>query len=257
MKRIVTAALFLALQYGGGRRAGRADAAHPLRLRPQRGFQPGPRGPLFRRGGQQGFRRQDESPRHRRRGARPRHADAECSHGRRAGDDGRLDRHPRRHRQGIRHLWDTPFLFNNEKEADAVLDSPVGQKLLDMLQAKNLVGLVYWENGFRNLTNSRHQVKSAEDMQGIKVRVMQNPIVARHLQGGRLERRPDGLLRTLHRARDQGGRRPGEPLHDDPVLEVLRGSEVPDRHQPHVLARGSSSCRSSGGTSSLPTRRRS
>ncbi|MFC5067087.1 TRAP transporter substrate-binding protein [Flaviflagellibacter deserti] len=73
-------------------------------------------------------------------------------------------------------IWDTPFLFNNEKEADAVLDSPVGQKLLDKLQEKNLVGLVYWENGFRNLTNSRHQVKSAEDMQGIKVRVMQNPI---------------------------------------------------------------------------------
>jgi tripartite ATP-independent transporter DctP family solute receptor len=73
-------------------------------------------------------------------------------------------------------IWDTPFLFTNEKEADAVLDGPVGQKLLDSLQAKGLVGLVYWENGFRNLTNSRRQVNKAEDLQGIKLRVMQNPV---------------------------------------------------------------------------------
>jgi TRAP-type C4-dicarboxylate transport system substrate-binding protein len=45
-------------------------------------------------------------------------------------------------------IWDTPFLFNNGKEADAVLDGPVGQKIMDKLQEKGLVGLVYWENGF-------------------------------------------------------------------------------------------------------------
>jgi TRAP-type transport system periplasmic protein len=73
-------------------------------------------------------------------------------------------------------IWDAPFLFANEKEADAVLDGPVGQKLLDSLQAKGLVGLVYWENGFRNLTNSRHKIEKADDLSGIKLRVMQNPI---------------------------------------------------------------------------------
>jgi tripartite ATP-independent transporter DctP family solute receptor len=73
-------------------------------------------------------------------------------------------------------VWDVPFLFTNEKEADAVLDGPVGQKLLDSLQAKGLVGLVYWENGFRNLTNSRHKIEKAEDLEGVKLRVMQNPV---------------------------------------------------------------------------------
>lgn len=73
-------------------------------------------------------------------------------------------------------LWDVPFLFANDKEADAVLDGPVGQKLLDSLQAKGLVGLVYWENGFRNLTNNRHKIEKAEDLKGIKLRVMQNPV---------------------------------------------------------------------------------
>lgn len=73
-------------------------------------------------------------------------------------------------------IWDVPFLFANEKEADAVLDGPVGQRLLDSLEAKGLVGLVYWENGFRNLTNSRHKIEKAEDIEGIKLRVMQNTV---------------------------------------------------------------------------------
>jgi len=71
-------------------------------------------------------------------------------------------------------LWDTPFLFNNTKEADAVLDGPVGQKVIDKLPEKGLVGLVYWENGFRNLTNSKRPVNKLEDLGGIKLRVMQN-----------------------------------------------------------------------------------
>jgi TRAP-type transport system periplasmic protein len=73
-------------------------------------------------------------------------------------------------------LWDTPFLFNNAKEADAVLDGPIGQKVMDKLQEKGLVGLVYWENGFRNLTNSKRPVQKMEDLDGIKLRVMQNNV---------------------------------------------------------------------------------
>jgi tripartite ATP-independent transporter DctP family solute receptor len=73
-------------------------------------------------------------------------------------------------------IWDTPFLFDNAKEADVVLDGPVGQKVMDRLQEKGLVGLVYWENGFRNLTNNKRAVTKLEDMDGIKLRVMQNTV---------------------------------------------------------------------------------
>jgi TRAP-type transport system periplasmic protein len=73
-------------------------------------------------------------------------------------------------------LWDTPFLFTNGQEADAVLDGPIGQKVIDKLQEKGLVGLVYWENGFRNLTNNKRAVSKLEDLDGIKLRVMQNNI---------------------------------------------------------------------------------
>jgi TRAP-type transport system periplasmic protein len=73
-------------------------------------------------------------------------------------------------------LWDTPFLFNNSQEADAILDGPIGQKVMARLDEKGLVGLVYWENGFRNLTNNKRPIVKMEDLDGIKVRVMQNPV---------------------------------------------------------------------------------
>ena len=75
-----------------------------------------------------------------------------------------------------RALWDTPFLFNSAQEADAILDGPIGQKVMAKLQEKGLVGLVYWENGFRNLTNNKRAVAKMEDMDGIKLRVMQNEV---------------------------------------------------------------------------------
>jgi tripartite ATP-independent transporter DctP family solute receptor len=73
-------------------------------------------------------------------------------------------------------VFDLPFVFGNEREADAILDGPFGKALIDKLVEKDLIGLVYWENGFRNLTNKKRAIAKVEDMQGIKLRVMQNPV---------------------------------------------------------------------------------
>ena len=73
-------------------------------------------------------------------------------------------------------IYDLPFVFRNEQEADAILDGNFGKKLAAKLDAKGLVGLVYWENGFRNLTNSKRPITRIEDLQGVKLRVMQNPV---------------------------------------------------------------------------------
>jgi tripartite ATP-independent transporter DctP family solute receptor len=73
-------------------------------------------------------------------------------------------------------VFDLPFLFANEKEADAVLDGPAGQYFNRKLEAAGLVNLAYWENGFRNLTNSKRPVNKVEDFEGVKVRVMQNNV---------------------------------------------------------------------------------
>ncbi|MBS68006.1 MAG: ABC transporter substrate-binding protein [Pseudomonas sp.] len=73
-------------------------------------------------------------------------------------------------------VWDTPFLFTDPRQADQVLDGPVGRQVMDKLEEKGLVGLVYWENGFRNVTNSARPIEKLEDFEGIKLRVMPNPV---------------------------------------------------------------------------------
>jgi tripartite ATP-independent transporter DctP family solute receptor len=73
-------------------------------------------------------------------------------------------------------VFDFPFLFSSEKEADAVLDGPFGTRLLERLPSVGIVGLTYWENGFRNVTNSRRPINTVEDLSGVKLRVMQNPV---------------------------------------------------------------------------------
>lgn len=73
-------------------------------------------------------------------------------------------------------LINLPFLFDKNEEADALLDGPFGQKLLAKLPEKGLIGLGYWENGFRQTTNSRRPIVKADDFAGLKLRVIQNPL---------------------------------------------------------------------------------
>jgi len=73
-------------------------------------------------------------------------------------------------------IVDFPFLFNDAKEADAVLDGPIGKTLADKLPEKGLVHLAYYDLGFRNLTNSKRAIKAADDIAGLKIRVIQSPI---------------------------------------------------------------------------------
>ena len=76
-------------------------------------------------------------------------------------------------------VLDMPFLFGSNEEAYAVLDGEVGQELLGTLESANLKGLAYAERGFRNLTNSVRPVTNVADMQGLKLRVMENEVYAK------------------------------------------------------------------------------
>ena len=73
-------------------------------------------------------------------------------------------------------VFDFPFLFANEKESDALVDGPVGRKLHAKLEEKGLVGLSYWELGYRHITNSKRPLNKVEDIEGLKLRVIPNPI---------------------------------------------------------------------------------
>lgn len=73
-------------------------------------------------------------------------------------------------------LFDLPFLFPTPEIADTILDGPIGQGLLDDLEDHGLIGLAYWENGYRHLTNSAREVRTPEDMNGLRIRTMENAV---------------------------------------------------------------------------------
>lgn len=73
-------------------------------------------------------------------------------------------------------LIDTPFSFSNARQVDQLLGGPFGKTVLAKLPEKGLVGLDYWETGFRNFTNSKKPVVQPEDVKGLKIRVMGNPL---------------------------------------------------------------------------------
>jgi tripartite ATP-independent transporter DctP family solute receptor len=73
-------------------------------------------------------------------------------------------------------LIDFPFSVSSFAQADALLDGPLGQALLAKLPEKGLVALGYWDLGFRNVTNSKRPITKPEDLDGIKIRVIPNPV---------------------------------------------------------------------------------
>lgn len=73
-------------------------------------------------------------------------------------------------------VLDFPFLFENEQQADAVLDGPIGRKLLDSLAQAGFKGLHFSENGFRHLTNDVRPVNTPDDVRGLKIRVMESQL---------------------------------------------------------------------------------
>jgi len=76
-------------------------------------------------------------------------------------------------------ILDIPFLFRDYAHARAVLDGPIGQELLQKFPPKGMVALAWAENGFRHMTNSKRPVNVPDDLKGLKMRTMENPI---HIQ---------------------------------------------------------------------------
>ncbi|MFN5178705.1 TRAP transporter substrate-binding protein [Limnohabitans sp.] len=73
-------------------------------------------------------------------------------------------------------VFDFPFMFASGKEADAVVDGPFGKKMHARLLDKGIVGLGYYELGFRHLTNSKRPITKVADIEGLKLRVIPNAI---------------------------------------------------------------------------------
>lgn len=73
-------------------------------------------------------------------------------------------------------VFDLPFLFKSKEKAFEVLDGDLGRKLNELLPPLGMVNLGYAENGFRHVTNSRRPIHTPEDLKGLKLRTMENPL---------------------------------------------------------------------------------
>ncbi len=73
-------------------------------------------------------------------------------------------------------VFDLPYIFTTTEEARATVDSEIGQEMLDALESQGIIGLGYFENGFRHVTNSTREIVHPSDLQGLKIRTMENSI---------------------------------------------------------------------------------
>jgi tripartite ATP-independent transporter DctP family solute receptor len=73
-------------------------------------------------------------------------------------------------------ILDIPFLFRDKAHARAVLDGPIGQEMLKEFESKGFKALGWAENGVRHMTNSKRAVNSPDDLKGLKMRTMENPV---------------------------------------------------------------------------------
>jgi tripartite ATP-independent transporter DctP family solute receptor len=74
-------------------------------------------------------------------------------------------------------VFNIPFLFRDLAHAHAVLDGPIGQSYLEKFREKGLVALAWGENGMRHITNSKHEIRSPEDLKGLKLRLPQSDVM--------------------------------------------------------------------------------
>ena len=74
-------------------------------------------------------------------------------------------------------LFDLPFLFKDENHLHRVLDGEVGEKLLKLVTKKGYVALGYWDNGFKQISDSKRPLIKPEDCKGLKFRVMSSKVL--------------------------------------------------------------------------------
>lgn len=74
------------------------------------------------------------------------------------------------------YVFDLPFLFKNRAAAYKVLDGDIGKGILKKLDGQGMIGLGFWENGFRHISNNKHKVVTPADLSGLKIRTMENKI---------------------------------------------------------------------------------
>lgn len=74
------------------------------------------------------------------------------------------------------NLFSLPFLMPDYKAIDALTQGPVGKELFAILEKQGVVPLAWGENGYRELTNSKREIRKPDDLKGLKIRVVGSPL---------------------------------------------------------------------------------
>lgn len=74
-------------------------------------------------------------------------------------------------------LFSLPYVFRNTDHFVKVLNGPVGAKFFDLLEKRGIKGLCWFDNGYRSVFNSKQAIRTPADMKGLKIRVMESPIM--------------------------------------------------------------------------------
>lgn len=74
-------------------------------------------------------------------------------------------------------LFSLPYMFRNADHFVKVINGPVGAKFFDLLEKRGIKGLCWFDNGYRSVFNSKRPIRTPEDMKGMKIRVMESPIM--------------------------------------------------------------------------------
>ncbi len=129
-------------------------------------------------------------------------------------------------------VLDMPYLFANNEQAYAVLDGEVGRELLDTLEDSGLKGLAYAERGFRNLTNSVRPIEKASDLEGLKIRIMENDVYTASFEALGVNATPMAwadALTALQQGTVQGQENPINVIYSYKLWESQKYATL-DRH---------------------------
>ncbi|MEW6678847.1 MAG: TRAP transporter substrate-binding protein [Pseudomonadota bacterium] len=79
---------------------------------------------------------------------------------------------------GVRsfELFDLPYIFPNKETLYRVMDGDVGRKLFQLLEPKGIIGLAYWDNGFKHMSANR-PLRRVEDFKGLKMRIQSSKVL--------------------------------------------------------------------------------
>lgn len=123
------------------------------------------------------------------------------------------------------NVLDLPYQFDDAAQAYRVLDGPVGRGLLDELSKHQMIGLAFWEIGFRSLANNRQPVNRAEDIKGLKIRTTPNPshLYAFELLGANPQPMPFGeVFNALESGAVDGHENPPTLMYSSKMYEVQK-----------------------------------